>query len=93
MSTNPQSPPSYEELFNKIYISEISSSVSYSAEPPQYENILQSNSDISHFNQNIEPQPDRIVPQPNQNRIFSPPRTYYIWSQVNFSFATILVLK
>ena len=100
MSINPQLPPSYEELFNKIYISEISSSVSYSAESPQYENIPQSNSNISHSNRNIEPQPNRILPHsnripphPNQNRTMSPPRDYCIWSLVNIFISSFLVLK
>ena len=93
MSINPQAPPSYEELFNKIYISEISSSVSYSAESPQYENIPQSNSNISHSNRNIEPQPNRILPHSNQNRTMSPPRDYCIWSLVNIFISSFLVLK
>jgi hypothetical protein len=80
MSINPQSPPSYEELFNKIYISEISSSVSYSAEPPQYENIPQSTripryvdlSPLPPRYANIS-QPDSNIPLSNTNMPHSNP--------------------
>ena len=93
-----QTPPSYEDLFNNIYMTNIRSSVNQSMTAPS------SYSNIPHLNPNIEScsnpnrgsqtpipipilqQPTRISPVSNQNRtVFS--KDCSLWTTINLFFA------
>jgi hypothetical protein len=91
----PSPPPSYEDLFSNIYMTDITRTVNQSLLPPV---------DIANANPNIEacsnpnyqtwpvrsmPQTNPIVPQSNQSLIVSPPSDYPLWSVLSMMFSCI----
>jgi hypothetical protein len=97
----PPPPPSYEDLFSNIYMTDIPRTVNQSTLPP----VDIAHVNRQHSNPNIEacsnpnyqtwpvrsmPQTNPIVPQSNQSLIVSPPSDYLLWSLVSLIFSCMV---